>query len=140
MRIMTKKPLNAETPIESLRSWITDNEVFFKRNQGKFPDEPVDLTKWVLHINGLVDKELSLTFEDILRQPKVEVAWRKLSQLNPDVQLDPVPESLNSVNAEELIEGMDIVVDGLDRPEPRYIVNRTCNRLLTSHHLALLSR
>lgn len=62
-------------------------------------------------------------------QPKVEVAWRKLSQLNPDVQLDPVPESLNSINAEELIEGMDVVIDGLDRPEPRYIVNRTCNRL-----------
>ena len=62
-------------------------------------------------------------------QPKVEVAWRKLSQLNPDVQLDPVPESLNSINAEELIKGMDVVIDGLDRPEPRYIVNRTCNRL-----------
>jgi len=62
-------------------------------------------------------------------QPKVEVAWRRLSQLNPDVQIDPVPESLNSINAEELIEGMDVVVDGLDRPEPRYIVNRTCNRL-----------
>jgi len=28
----------------------------------------------VLRINGLVEKELSLTFEDILRQPKVEVA------------------------------------------------------------------
>ncbi|MGD8948988.1 MAG: molybdopterin-dependent oxidoreductase, partial [Desulfobacterales bacterium] len=71
---MTKKPLNAETPTESLRSWITDNEVFFKRNQGKFPDEPVNLSKWVLLIDGLVDKKLSLTFEDILGQPKVEVA------------------------------------------------------------------
>jgi len=74
MRIMTQKPFNAETPIESMRSWITDNEVFFKRNQGKFPEEPVNLSEWVLRINGLVEKELSLTFEDILRQPKVEVA------------------------------------------------------------------
>ena len=62
-------------------------------------------------------------------QPKVEVAWQKLSRLNPDVVLDPVPESLNSINAEELVAGMDVVIDGLDRPEPRYIVNRTCNRL-----------
>ena len=62
-------------------------------------------------------------------QPKVEVAWHKLSRLNPDVELDPVPESLNSINAEELVAGMDVVIDGLDRPEPRYIVNRTCNRL-----------
>jgi adenylyltransferase/sulfurtransferase len=59
----------------------------------------------------------------------VEVAYQKLSRLNPDVTLEPVPESLNSMNAEELISGMDIVIDGLDRPEPRYIVNRICNRL-----------
>jgi adenylyltransferase/sulfurtransferase len=61
--------------------------------------------------------------------PKVEVLLKKLSRLNPDVTLDPVPESLNSINAEELLTGMDVVIDGLDRPEPRYIVNRTCNRL-----------
>jgi len=61
--------------------------------------------------------------------PKVEVAQQKLSRLNPDVKLDPIPESLNSINAEKLISGMDLVIDGLDRPEPRYIVNRTCNRL-----------
>ncbi len=66
---------------------------------------------------------------DCIGQPKVEVALRKLRRLNPDVELDPVPESLNSINAEELIGEMDVVIDGLDRPEPRYIVNRTCNRL-----------
>ncbi len=66
---------------------------------------------------------------DAIGRPKVEVAFNKLSRLNPDVTLDPVPESLNSINAEELISGMDIVIDGLDRPEPRYIVNRVCNKL-----------
>ena len=60
--------------------------------------------------------------------PKVEIARQKLSQLNPDVKLEPIPESLNSTNAEELIGGMDVVIDGLDRPEPRYLVNRTCNK------------
>jgi len=66
---------------------------------------------------------------DSIGRPKVEVAHEKLSRLNPDVTIDPVPESLNSINAEELLAGMDVVIDGLDRPEPRYIVNRTCNRL-----------
>jgi len=74
MRIMTERPLNAETPTESLRSWITDNDVFFKRNQGQFPEAPIDLAQWVLGVGGLVEKELSLTFEDILRLPKVETA------------------------------------------------------------------
>jgi adenylyltransferase/sulfurtransferase len=75
-----------------------------------------------LHRQHLYDAES-------IGRPKVEVAYQKLSRLNPDVTLEPVPESLNSMNAEELISGMDVVIDGLDRPEPRYIVNRICNRL-----------
>ena len=66
---------------------------------------------------------------DTIGQPKVEVALKRLNRLNPDVKLEPVPEALNSLNADELIDGMDIVIDGLDRIETRYIVNRTCNRL-----------
>ena len=66
---------------------------------------------------------------DSVGMPKVEVAQQKLSKLNPDVKLEPIAESLNSINAEQLISGMDVVIDGLDRPEPRYLINRTCNRL-----------
>jgi adenylyltransferase/sulfurtransferase len=66
---------------------------------------------------------------DAIGRPKVEVALERLSRLNPDVTLEPVPEALTSVNAEDLISGMDIVIDGLDRIETRYIVNRTCYRL-----------
>lgn len=64
---------------------------------------------------------------DSIGKPKVEVALRKLSRLNPDVTLDPFPESLNSTNANEFIGDVDIILDGLDRPEPRYLVNRTCH-------------
>ena len=66
---------------------------------------------------------------DCVGQPKVEIACQKLNKLNPDVKLDPIPESLNSNNAEDILGGMDVVIDGLDRPEPRYLVNRTCNKL-----------
>jgi hypothetical protein len=41
MRVMTSRPLNAETPNTALRNWITDNEFFFKRNQGQIPETPV---------------------------------------------------------------------------------------------------
>jgi len=75
-----------------------------------------------LHRQHLYDTES-------IGMPKVEVAFNKLNRLNPDVTLDPVPESLNFMNAEELISGMDVVIDGLDRPEPRYIINRVCNKL-----------
>ena len=74
MRIMTEKPLNAETPLENLRTWTTDNEVFFKRNQGNFQEIHMRLADWSLTIDGLVKNELSLTFDDIRRYPKVELA------------------------------------------------------------------
>ena len=74
MRVMTEKPLNAETPIESLRPWITDNTVFFKRNQGQFMEKPLKLSEWRLTVEGLVEEKLSLTFEDVRRMPKVELA------------------------------------------------------------------
>jgi len=66
---------------------------------------------------------------DSVGRPKVEVALERLSRLNPDVELDPFVESLNSTNAGEVIGGVDAVLDGLDRPEPRHLVNRTCNKL-----------
>ncbi|MGD9149992.1 MAG: HesA/MoeB/ThiF family protein, partial [Desulfobacterales bacterium] len=62
-------------------------------------------------------------------RPKVEIAQQKLSRLNPDVNIDAIPESLNSINAVDIISGMDVVMDGLDRPEPRYLVNRICHQL-----------
>ena len=74
MRVMTEKPLNAETPIESLRTWTTDNAVFFKRNQGQIMQRPIKLTAWKLNIDGLVKHSLTLSFEEIRRMPKAEVA------------------------------------------------------------------
>ena len=74
MRVMTEKPLNAETKTESLRTWTTDNKVFFKRNQGQIPERPVALSDWELVIDGLVKQELTLGIKDINRLPKVTVA------------------------------------------------------------------
>ena len=74
MRVMTEKPLNAETPIEALRTWTTDNAVFFKRNQGQIMQRPIKLPAWKLSIDGLVKHKLNLSFEEIRRMPKAEVA------------------------------------------------------------------
>jgi DMSO/TMAO reductase YedYZ molybdopterin-dependent catalytic subunit len=74
MRVLTEKPFNAETPIESLRTWTTDNEVFFKRNQGRIMEKPVALSEWNLTVEGLVENGLTLGYADIRRLPKVEVA------------------------------------------------------------------
>jgi len=64
-----------------------------------------------------------------LGYPKVEVAARRLRELNPNVELEPLPLTLNAETTEKTIRGVDVVVDGLDRMEPRYAVNRACVKL-----------
>lgn len=66
---------------------------------------------------------------DTLGYPKVEAAARRLRDLNPNVELEPLPLSMNAEMAEKIIRGVDVVIDGLDRMEPRYAVNRACVKL-----------
>jgi DMSO/TMAO reductase YedYZ molybdopterin-dependent catalytic subunit len=69
MRILTERPLNAETPPEALRSWITANSVFFHRNQSELKTA-VPLADWKLAVEGEVEAPREFSFEDILRLPK----------------------------------------------------------------------
>ncbi len=66
---------------------------------------------------------------NVLGYPKVEIAARRLLELNPNIRIDPLPLSLNSNNAEDIVSGMDVVVDGLDLMTPRYALNRACVKL-----------
>ena len=61
--------------------------------------------------------------------PKVEAAAKRLRRLNPYVQVEPLPLSVNELNAENLVRGMDLVVDGLDSMAARYAINRACLKL-----------
>jgi len=63
---------------------------------------------------------------DQIGYPKVEVAAERLRKANPDVYVEPIPESINALNAEKLIGDVDVVVDGLDNMNTRYIINRVC--------------
>jgi molybdopterin/thiamine biosynthesis adenylyltransferase len=60
----------------------------------------------------------TFTHVDSVGQLKSEVAAQKLTRINLDVEVAPILESLNSNPANDLIHGVDVVLDGLDRPEP----------------------
>lgn len=60
--------------------------------------------------------------------PKVEVAAKRLKELNPHIEVEPMPISINANNAENIVKGMDVIVDGLDRMTPRYAINRACQK------------
>jgi len=73
-------------------------------------------------------RQILYTLRD-LKHSKAEVSARKLAEMNPFVKVEGIPENLNADNAEELLRGMDCVVDGLDNMRTRYLINRTCAKL-----------
>lgn len=60
---------------------------------------------------------------------KVESAAKLLTAINPHPVLDLYNERLQSENAEALISSYDIVVDGSDNFDTRFLVADTCERL-----------
>lgn len=61
--------------------------------------------------------------------PKVEAAVQRLRGLNPFIEIEPVPMMVTPFNAEELIQGSDVVIGSLDMMAPRYSLNRACQKL-----------
>jgi len=67
-----------------------------------------------------------LYWEEDIGKKKVEVAQRKLSRLNPLIQITPVFAKITEKNAPSLISGAQVVVDGLDNSASRLVVNSAC--------------
>lgn len=55
--------------------------------------------------------------------PKVVAAEKKLRKMNSSITLEPVIADLNLDNAEELLGGFDVIVDGTDNFPTRYLIN-----------------
>jgi adenylyltransferase/sulfurtransferase len=66
---------------------------------------------------------------DDVGHPKVEAATKRLHNLNPYINVEPLSIVVNEENAEAIVEGMDVVVDGLDSMAARYAINRACVKL-----------
>jgi molybdopterin/thiamine biosynthesis adenylyltransferase/rhodanese-related sulfurtransferase len=59
-------------------------------------------------------------------KPKVESGTRTLKALNPDVNVIPLPVRITVDNAMSILGDYDLVVDGSDNFETRYLVNDAC--------------
>ena len=57
------------------------------------------------------------------RLPKAEAARRKLAQINSQVRVTAVVEDLNAGNIERIANGVDVIVDGSDNFDARYLAN-----------------
>jgi adenylyltransferase/sulfurtransferase len=55
--------------------------------------------------------------------PKALAAARRIAAFNSEIQIDARVADLSPENAEELLTGMDLILDGTDNFETRYLVN-----------------
>ncbi|RZK66035.1 MAG: molybdopterin biosynthesis protein [Pedobacter sp.] len=63
---------------------------------------------------------------DDIGLPKVEVAAKRLQQMNPETELILHPILINITNVIEIISGYDLIFDGTDNFESRYLINDAC--------------
>lgn len=84
---------------------------------------------------GLVDADtvsLSNLHRQVLHdttdidQPKVVSAEYKLKKINPHVNVITHPVRLTAANAQEIISGYDLILDGTDNLPSRYLINDAC--------------
>jgi len=61
----------------------------------------------------------------VLSQPKVHVAEHTIRVVNPFVVVEAVPETLSDANADQLVQGTDLVLDALDNIEGRRLLAAT---------------
>jgi len=98
---------------------------------GVVDDDAVSLSnlqRQVLHATGEVG------------QPKVESAGRAVARINPHVGFVPHGVRLDDENAEAIIAGYDVVLDGSDNFATRYLVNRAAARRRVSLVSAAIGR
>ena len=84
---------------------------------GLMDGDVVDITnlqRQILHTTADVGK------------PKVESGTRTLKALNPDVNVVPLPTRITVDNVMDVIKDYDLIVDGSDNFETRYLVNDAC--------------
>jgi adenylyltransferase/sulfurtransferase len=73
-----------------------------------------NLQRQIVHTTPDIGKSKTLSAQEHLRT------------LNPDVNIIPYQEALNSQNARQILQNYDLVMDGSDNFPTRYLVNDAC--------------
>ena len=70
-----------------------------------------------------LNRQLLMTY-DRLGKSRVNTAARRLKELNPNVQIEAIPENINEENAGEIVSKADLIVDCAPLFEERFAMNR----------------
>lgn len=81
----------------------------------------------VIELHNL-HRQILYETEDI-GNAKVLIAAARLNNLNPNIKVIPFNEMLSGDNAERIIKDFDIILDGTDNFNTRYLISDTCMAL-----------
>jgi len=77
----------------------------------------------------LTNLQRQVLFEEAdLDRPKAIATSEKLRRANSDIVIHDVVKDLNPNNAEDILKHQDLVVDGTDNMETRFLVNDVCTK------------
>lgn len=88
----------------------------------------------IIVIDGDVFEESNLnrqrfSNEENLGQPKAAEAKRELERINSQIEIIAVHERISAENGKKLLEGADLVLDGVDNARTRLILQDICKEL-----------
>jgi adenylyltransferase/sulfurtransferase len=82
-----------------------------------------------IELNNL-QRQVLFDEQDIADQlPKAEAARRKLARINSSVTVEAVVADVNHANIERFVHGADLILDGTDNFETRYLINDAAVKL-----------
>lgn len=84
---------------------------------GVVDDDAVDLSNLQRQVIHATDR---------IGMPKVESAREAIAGINPDVRIDAYPVRLGPGNVERLIAEYDVIADGSDNFQTRFLLNDAC--------------
>lgn len=67
-----------------------------------------------------------LHYEEDIGERKPFSAARNLAKLNSSIEVTPVFKKITEQNASEIIKGANLVIDGMDNLQTRFILNKAC--------------
>lgn len=76
---------------------------------------------------GNLQRQILFDEEDARRRlPKAIAAASKLRAINSEIAIEPLIADVTGRNIEQLVEGCQVVVDGTDNLETRFLINDAC--------------
>ncbi|MEP7037398.1 MAG: ThiF family adenylyltransferase, partial [Acidobacteriota bacterium] len=60
------------------------------------------------------------------RLPKAIAAKKRLAEINSEIEVEAIIADINNSNIESFVEDVDLIIDGTDNFQIRYLLNEAC--------------